>query len=435
MAEPWTLWKDIAYAGRVVVPTEDGGAASYTFTPADLRHIAGTGNAKVRDGWQIPLCWEHQDVTPERLRMSRGAKDRDFARGVFGRIERFDLTPDGRLKALVTGDDPRDLDQFRKVRFVSPEIQWDWTDTDGRTWRGPTVTHLAATPRPVQRHQHPVGADPDRPHPRLTAAGNLESLVRMSLGAGPAGPGGVGRRLRLALEHYAVPKGHPMADDLDTTPPEIESAGPAKKSAWARIAEALAKCGVKIGDGANIKNPEHLADLIEVAAMNSEEYDEPDGDEMLPPETEDLDEPPGDLEGPPEGTTTPPPPPFQMSLDAHKGRVVELEREKLIGRAQSLVRRGAAPAVINPFVAQIKKARLSLTGNARLAPHPLVAKLEAFEEMAKAGTWKAPPAAGGKKTRLSQRGAARPADPSPYQEQSPADDDSIVEAFFSNVGK
>ena len=274
MSKPWEIWKDICYPGRVVVPGERG-SLTYDFTHGDMAAIERTGNAKVTDGWNIPLTWEHQNVEPNKLRLSRTSnKDRDFARGVFGAIKRFARKPDGRVKALLSGDDPADLRQLEKVQFVSPEIQWDWTDTDGHVWSGPTVTHLAATPRPVQRHQHPIGTDPDAPHPRLSQASSLQQLVRMSLTSGSR----VGAKLRLSLDHYqTAPGSRAMTDEPKKVPGMPEE----KESAWERIAASLLKIGVKIGDGKNIKDADHLADLVDVAAMNSEHAEPELDDEPL----------------------------------------------------------------------------------------------------------------------------------------------------------
>lgn len=444
MSSEWEIWKDCAYPGRVVVPG-DRGRVVYDFTARDMALLERSGNAKVNDGWNVPLAWEHQDVEPTRARLSQNP-DRDFALGVFGRIKRFARTPDGRLKALLAGTDPRDLDQLQKVGFVSPEIQWDWTDTDGRTWPGPSVTHLAATARPVQRHQHPVGTDPDLPHPRL-AAGSLERLVRMSLTAGaPAARNAprVGARLRLSLDHYASPPAgvRPMAD---STIPGLPTD---KKNPWMRVAEALATIGVKIGDGSNIKDPDHLADLCEVACMNSQAA-QPELEDELPPEDEEEGAPPGDMDAPPEGASEPPPP-IQMSQQAQAAnqKLVGMHRGELLRRAQALATSGrVSPALANDLTARVKKVKLSLTANADLAPTDVGAEIAAYERLDKGsatplGRRPVDPATGKplkKGVRMSQQaGKARAVaevDRSPYQEDGAVDEDAIVREYEANVGR
>ena len=435
MDHPWEIWKDIAYPGRVVVPGERGSLV-YDFTAGDMARLERTGNAKVSDGWNIPLCWEHQDAEPQRARLSHNP-DRDFALGVFGRIKRFGRTPDGRLKALLTGHDSGHFDQLRNVGFVSPEIQWDWTDTEGRLWSGPTVTHLAATARPVQRHQHPIGTDPDSPHPRLAPAGSLQNLVRMSLTGQPKSSC-VGARLRLSLDHYTRLPAGASAMDMNADKP-----ADAKKNPWMRIAEALMKAGFKIGTGENVKDADHLADLIEVAAMNSEQ-NEPEIEDELPLEEEEPPPPPeGDMPGPPPGASEPPPPPVQMSLPANQ-KLVAMHRKELVRRAERLGAKGYVPPhVANDLVADIKKIRLSLTANADLAPSDVAARIVAYEKLEPGKAWSKDgktPAAGkdGKAVRLAQktkRPNATEVPRSTYQEDGEQDTDTVVEAYEKIVGR
>lgn len=433
----WRIEKDILYPGRVVVPGADGRNLAYEFTPSDLRAICRTGNEKINDSWNVPLVWEHQDIGPDKkaVRLSRAARDREYAKSVFGIVSGFSIR-NGTLKAILEGDDPRDLDQFRKVKFVSPEIQWDWTDTDGRTWHGPTVTHLAATPRPVQRHQHAIGTNPDLPHPRLSQASSLAGLVRMSLTSGVC----VGAKLRLSLDHYTrPPAGSKAMADENKVPGMPEE----KTSAWERIATALALAGIKIGDGKNIKDPEHLADLIEVAAMNSEQGQ--DLDDEMPEETdEELEAPAGDMDAPPPGASEPPPPPIQMSLEAKK--LIGVERERLIARAERLGKTGrVSPAIANALVTDVKKVRLSLTANAELAGTAVEAKIAAYEALDANTAWsksgrKVEPkkAADGKKgVRMSHTGNrnTKEVEPSRYQEDGEQDADAIADWFLGEEAK
>lgn len=430
MSDAWTVWKDIAYPGRVHVPAADGRTHVYDFTPRDMALLEDSGNAKVADRWNIPVCWDHQDVEPNRAPAHAGVQlsqnpARDLALGVFARIKRFSRTPDGRLKALLAGSDPKDLDQLHKVGFVSPEIVWNWKDTDGKVWRGPSVTHLAATPRPVQRHQHPVGTDPDAPVPSLQRTNSLESLVRLSL-TNSAKPVRVAARLRLSLDHYGGAR--PMPDS-NFTPNE----GTDTQSPWERIAAALLMAGVKIGDGKNVKDPSHLADLIEVACLNSQEVPEEDDD--LPPEPdEDPNSPPaGDMEMPPEGAVEPQSPPVQMSLTAREKllteRLVTAERAKLVARAEKVARSGALrPADGDELVEECRSVRLSLTAAGAVAPNNTTIKLAALEKVKPGATVnvKGPKSA---KARLGQPANVRAAAKSEYEEDGEQDADAVVDAW------
>ncbi len=414
MTTGWSVWKDIGYPGTVHVPGGDGRTVAYTFTADDWRHIVATGKRKVRDGWNIPGCWEHQNVGPKR-RLSQNPM-RDHALGVFSSIEDFALTPSGGAKALITGTDPADRRQLEKLKFVSPEIAWDWTDTDGKVWRGPSVTHLAATARPVQRHQHPVGSNPDAPHPRLSS---LEQLVRMSLSAPRKSPR-VAPTLRLSLDHYGGAR--PMADDTADT-----AAGPDKKmSPWEKIAAALsAHCGIQLGDVSAINTPEEFARIIEVAAMNFKAGSEPEIPEEEEFEEEDLEEPAGDMPAPPEGAAAAGGPPIQMSVTAQNkplvDRILADERAKLVARAEKVRKTGALqPADGDALVSECKKVKLSLTSDLKLVRTEAVVRLEMAEKV-KPG---AP---------ISQN-AGKPknavaVEPSQYEEEGEQDADAIVDAW------
>lgn len=430
MSTGWSVWKDIAYPGRVHVPGEDGRVNVYDFTSRDMHLLERSGNAKVADAWNIPVCWEHQDVGPDRAQLSQNPA-RDMALGVFGRIKRFARTPDGRLKALLTGSNPKDYAQLLQVGFVSPEIQWDWVDTDGRTWRGPSVTHLAATPRPVQRHQHPVGTDPDAPPPGVRA-NSLEKLVRMSLSKNPGGAR-VGARLRLSLDHYGGARPMP---DTDTT-----AADPKKLSPWEKIAAALsAHCGIQLGDVSTINTPDEFARIVEVAAMNFKAGSEPavpDIDDDLPPEGDDDNAPPeGDLDAPPEGASDAPNPPVQMSLQnqnkALTARLLAGERNKLVARAEKVQRSGALrPADADALVAECRTVRLSLTNDGALKRNDTITKLEMIEKVKPGAAVNLGGAKGQKKMRASLPANAKPAPKSDYEEDPELDADAVVDAFFN----
>lgn len=420
----WKVWKDICYPGRVHVPDarDPNKVNVYTFTPEDMRALERTGNQKVADLWNIPVCWEHQDVLPARLSQNPGV---DLAKGVFARLKRFSRTPDGRLKALIEGTDPEDRKQIEKVGFVSPEIAWDWRDSDGKVWHGPSVTHLAVTARPVQRHQNAFGTDPDAPPPGLRV-NSLENLVRMSFGNSRNAPR-VAPTLRLSLAHYRgglATGATNMADEFTGTE--------GKKSAWERIADSLAMCGVKIGDGANVKDADHLADLIEVACLNRPQELETEDD--LPPE-EELETPPpveGDLGEPPPGAAAEPPPPIQMSANARAvaDRLIARERELLIARAEKVRRSGAMkPAAGDALVEEVRTCRLSLTAQGTVQRNDTITRLEALEQVRAGATV---PLRGKKTARLSQvRGVGR----SPYQEDPAQDEDAIVAAYERTVGR
>ena len=445
MRDAWETWKDIAYPGRVVVPGPKGKVHVYDFTRRDMKLLEQSGNAKVADGWNVPVCWEHQDVQPvhgAELQLSHNA-EAQMALGVFARIKRFARTPDGRLKALLAGPDPKDRQQLEKVGFVSPEIVWNWRDTDGKLWRGPSVTHLAATPRPVQRHQHPVGADPDAPHPALRA-NSLESLVRLSLARPGNGPR-VGARLRLSLDHYAAKPGGAkhMPEENTDTPGGTEK----KLTPWEKIAAALAEhCGIDLGDVSKVNDPDTFAMIVDVAARNYKAGSEPaveDEDDDEGDETEDPNAPPeGDMEQPPEGASEPSAPPVQMSITAATkplaDKLIATARAALVARAEKVRKSGAlAPKAADALVEECRTVRLSLAATGDVIPNDTTKALARYEQV-RAGaavnlgaprSKAAAKPAKGKKARLSLPANVREEEDSPYREDPKQDTDAIVDAW------
>ncbi len=425
----WQIEKDVCYPGTVVITDAKGKPHKYTFTQADIDQMNANGNGKVRDGWNVPLVWEHQDELPSRrpmLQLSQQQKDAEFARGVFGCSQGFVLrdTPKGpRLRAVLAGDDPEDLKQFEKVGYVSPEIQWNWRDTDGKVWPGASITHIAATPRPVQRHQDAV-----RMSQTAAVSPRLDSFLQGLAGVSRVGGTMVPLKLRLSLTDYAEA---PMPDPTDTT-------GAGAGTPWERAAAALATCGVMIGDGKNIKDAEHFADLVQVACMNKGPADEPEDD--LPPEDDEdgSQVPEGDMDQPPAGAQPPQGPPVQMSQTAQDARGIALERRNLTLEVADLERTrriDPATAVELRESAKVVPIRLSLnatSGEIEAEPNEVSIRVAAFKKNKPGAAWN--PASPGKKPkRLSQR--AEPAPESPYDGGRKGDEDAAVKGWEAAVGR
>ena len=460
MAEEWSVWKDCCYAGDVILPDQDGKLRRYRFTQSDLRQMRRDNPKKIQAGWNIPLCWEHQNVEPSKVQLSQGEKDRNFALGVFGRIADFDLTPDGRLKALLKGKDPNDYKQLEKIGFVSPEIAKDWRDSDGHVWRGLTVTHLAATPRPVQPHQNPIGTNPDVIPKQL--AGRMADAVRMSFAPS------VGHRLRLSLENFRY-RGSQMAGGTGATEtpdatgdpiPPSEGAGDKKMTWMQRIANALVDhFNVDLGDCSECKDPEQFAHVVEVALANfkagsqpPEGYDEEQTDEEQVPGEDEAQT--GDLEQTPPGATTPPTPPVQMSLTAAEqaqvDRLSAMTKTEYLGRVDRLMKTGRiSGAEQEDQKKKVNTVRLSFNQKTwEPEKSHILIEIESCEKR-RAGSAnplvrKVPgktttqPAKKPGKIPLSIRGnevkGATKLEPSKYQEQGEADSDAVANRILHLAG-
>ena len=117
-----------------------------------------------------------------------------------------------------------DAARLPSVRFVSPQIEPDFIDGDGREWDGPSIVHVAVTPRPVQHHQKPF------------------TPVRMGV-------------VRLALEDYEMP---------DDEGKDKEKKGPPEKSDKSegggggfdlkKVMELLAGKGITLPDSTTDEN-------------------------------------------------------------------------------------------------------------------------------------------------------------------------------------
>lgn len=145
-------WIEVLAPGRYRLA--DGRTVEYT--REDTRNAERQGKAMLRAGLSVPLCWEH-DPRAEPAYLSDLHKNAWLARGYFGRAADFQ-TVNGVLFVRPAIDSPNDLEQFKRVGKVSPRLDWDWTDEQGKTWPGLTVGHIASTPKPVQRSQSKIGS-------------------------------------------------------------------------------------------------------------------------------------------------------------------------------------------------------------------------------------------------------------------------------------
>ncbi len=134
-------------------------------TPARIRHWYEQGRKMLAKRLQIPLPWEHQEDAKPRTPAEKLA---DQARYNAGQLRRYFLDRDGRLWGVLDIPDARTAEHVQKnVKYVSPEIDPEFTDGDGETWHD-VITHVALTPRPVYHRQSPFGTKPRLAHNRCT---------------------------------------------------------------------------------------------------------------------------------------------------------------------------------------------------------------------------------------------------------------------------
>lgn len=138
----------------VVGTNPDGTPKLHTFTRADSRKFAASGNAMLQAGINIPVSMEHRDdQKPRQLSRDDWASER--AKGTAGWVDKFLVSKNTGIM-FVEGEAPsaEDAKAIEANRFCSPEID-AFKDGKGLDW-GEVITHLAVTPRPVQHDQTPV---------------------------------------------------------------------------------------------------------------------------------------------------------------------------------------------------------------------------------------------------------------------------------------
>lgn len=123
-----------------------------------IARICAQANRQLKAAIRFPCAWMH-DPRAKPLHLSAGVKDSQLhpdawlARGYFGEPVKYAQdAATGSLLAKVFIPDEADARQFDKVGQVSPGLWQDWTDETGVRWPGLTIAHIAATPKPIQRH-------------------------------------------------------------------------------------------------------------------------------------------------------------------------------------------------------------------------------------------------------------------------------------------
>lgn len=338
------IWKDVLYPGTVAVPNGRGGVDRVTFSAADVANAGRVGNVKVAGGWAVPGCWGHQPhVMPVRLSAEQLARD---VKSTFGHVVGF-RNVGGTLQAGLAVPDPEDVRRLAKVRFVSPRLDYDWVDATGKRWPGWTVTHVAATPRPVQHRQRPF--DIQLGHDRA-------------------------KTVFLSLDAYEV---RPVADENDDKGGGSDGAGAAEAGGGVKeILASLRNLGINLPDDSFTDLPT-LANALKIAEAvkngGADEDGDPDDGPGDPPPVEEV------------------PPPVQMGFE----RVEKADRRQLADRVRNLDKtRRVTPAVRDRLERQVKAVKLGYDDAGNLKPNAVTETIEMFEALPK-GAAAITPAGGG----------------------------------------
>lgn len=327
--------KDVLYPGEWQLP--DG--RKWKASPELVAHLSQRAKDMLAAGLSIPLAWEHDDGAKPRTAAQKAA---DFAKTTPGYLESSILTAEGILEVGVEIPVDTDAKRMPAVRFASPEIISDFIDGTGRLWPGPSITHVAITPRPVQTPQKPF------------------QPVAMSQGAVVP--------VRLSLAGFTpIRLGGSMADDNDDK--KGDKGGEGKKGD--KTGDATLDAGGKLkeviealsGDGYGFPedtNPENFLERLHTAVLTKKASGAAGGGSVEPP-VSDADNNP-----------------VVMSLTK---RLMETERKTLAARAEALFSSGRISKPIkDKLVADLATVKLSMApSTGELLPNSVVSRIEAYE--------------------------------------------------------
>jgi len=333
MSQP--IWKQVLRPG-----TYNVGGRVFTFTDADVKQAEQHGKAMIREGLRVPFAWDH-DANAYPM-MSKGAW---LSRGYFGEAVDYRMK-DGSLFAKVQIDDPKDAEQFAKVKQVSPGLGKNFTDEKSRTFPGWSVLHVAATPRPIQREI------------------DKQSYAELSLPTGVSAESTV--CMGYSQESEPTPTGSAAMDD--------------------ELVSLLASCGVNVGDG--VKDVEDLKGRLKAIAANKTDSD-PDVEPEA--ETEPDDDDPNKLVYP-DGSETNPATSGNVMMSQGESKaaakLIAAEKRQLNARIADMVSKGLDPKHGRKLQTELEKADLSFEDDGNLVQVPVIIKIETAAELMATNGWK-----------------------------------------------
>jgi hypothetical protein len=367
--------KDALYCGDWHLP--DGRV--FRCTP-ELRDGLARRLGEMREaGLHIPLAWEHQD---DAVPLSADERRANRARFNCGFAERAEVSG-GALSVVVDVPGSADAERLPSARFVSPEIRWDWRDGTGKVWEGPSITHIAVTPRPVQHAQRPF-------EPVSMSHDERSTPFRLSLD-------GYQRAVRMAddndTDDLADDGGDGAAAGGDTDFADLDDAGgdePAGGEDAAMLPDVLAvlaRLGLVLpGD----TSPSNLIARLHTAGLTMEHHTKggdggADDPNALPGEP-----PVGAGDAQPQQVQ--PQMPVGMSMSEAnelksdnarmKAALLKKERKELLGHVADLARTGRInKPIADDLTARITKVQLSLAADGNLVPNAVLSEIAAYQKL------------------------------------------------------
>jgi hypothetical protein len=135
-------WADSLFPGTWYLPNGD----VFSCDKADLDYYYHRTKEIIDSGYPIPVCLEHQPS----VGMSANDRHAEQTLHTVGHCHDTRIGEQGQLQLFIDGDEEAH-EIFRRNKYFSPEIRQNVIDTrNGKRWPGPSIVHLACTPRPVQ---------------------------------------------------------------------------------------------------------------------------------------------------------------------------------------------------------------------------------------------------------------------------------------------
>lgn len=312
----------------------DGSKRFATFTAEDVKAHAGKLTRMLAAAVPIPVCWEHRDDADVKRKLSRDDWASEQARGTAGWLETVELdAASNKLFAEVEIPDAADGTKAEALRFCSPEFRPDVIDGDANEW-GRAIVHLALTPKPINQHQVPI--------------------QRLSAGAAGVALTLLADTVRLSVNPT---RGDDMAETTVETPPAPLKPAGSDDVTNKTLLDFMQTMMTKMLDVMSGKKPEAEVD---------------DDDEELD----------GEVAAVAHGGAV------SMSQQKATERAVTLDRASLVKRADRLLKsKRITPAIHAKLKKDLETVKLAYDANGDLKTNAALARIEAYEELAKGSAW------------------------------------------------
>lgn len=346
--------------------------------PEDMPHYAQRLRDMTKSGLHIPITWEHQPS----VKPFKNAEDlADRVKLTLGHVHDVSLDKSV-LEVKFDAPNPEDQKKLPAIKYVSPYIEMNYTDPSGKTWPGPSITHIAVTNNPVQTDQKPFQMS-NNP---LDLWSKGVALSMADIKEKKVGKEEDDEDQEVYGETPEATDGVPVPQEDETAPEEEgdeegeegeevedeEIVGDASK--MGKVVTYLGHLGLMLPPETA---PENFLDRLYTAVLTKLAADDPAA-AMNQDQTETY----GMTSAAKEAN-----PPIVMShndpkLLAREKRLIDLERAGLKSRLEALFAKGRiTPAIKQKLEESLSAVALSLADDGSLANNDFMIRLQAYEEL------------------------------------------------------